>query len=95
MYPGIESEDPQVFAKHLKSLSLSQIASLIYYTWDNVWFGAKPYLEAMSTLNSIDENYGLDSGQSIVLYFLGNAAQWRGEIAKAVKKELKRRAGVK
>jgi len=33
----------------------------------------------------------LDSGKSIVSYFLANAGQWRGEVAKEVKAELKRR----
>jgi pyruvate kinase len=33
----------------------------------------------------------LDSGKSIVIYFLGNAQTWRGPIAKAVKKELNSR----
>ena len=32
-----------------------------------------------------------DSGRSIVRYFLGNAGAWRGDVAKAIKAELKRR----
>ena len=54
----------------------------------DLYFGAKPYLSAMSTLNSINDNYGMDSGRSIVAYFLANAGTWRGETAKKVKKEL-------
>jgi hypothetical protein len=54
----------------------------------DLYFGAKPYLSAMSTLNSINDNYGMDSGRSIVAYFLSNATTWRGETAKRVKKEL-------
>ena len=54
----------------------------------DLYFGAKPYLSAMSTLNSINDNYGMDSGRSIVAYFLANAGTWRGETAKEVKKEL-------
>jgi hypothetical protein len=42
----------------------------------------------MSTLDSIDDDYFLDSGRSIVAYFLGNAGTWRGEVARRVKKEL-------
>lgn len=51
-------------------------------------FAAKPYLEAMETLGSINDNYIMDSGRSIVAYFLGNASSWRGETAKRVKAEL-------
>ncbi len=69
--------------------SLSTIAAEIRKEWKNVWFGAKPYLDAMSTLDSIDDDYGLDSGKSIVLYFLANASTWRGETARRIKAELK------
>lgn len=67
---------------------LYEIAREIKKDWKNVWFGAKPYLDAMLTLDSIEDKYGLDSGHSIVAYFLGNAAQWRGETARRIKKEL-------
>lgn len=50
---------------------------------------AKPYLDAMMCLDSIDDNYYLDSAKSVVLYFLCNAGTWRGETAKRIKKELK------
>jgi hypothetical protein len=45
----------------------------------------------MFTMNSVNDNYGMDSGKSIILYFLSNANTWKGEIAKAIKAELKRR----
>ena len=57
--------------------------------YSNIYFGAKPYLEAMGALNNISEDYGLDSGSSIVAYFLANAATWRGDTARRVKSELK------
>jgi len=50
---------------------------------------AKPYVLAMMKMNQIEDNYGLDSGTSIVLYFLSNAQTWQGEKARAIKKELK------
>jgi hypothetical protein len=50
---------------------------------------ARPYLDAMHTLNSIDENYYLDSADSVIRYFLANASTYRGEKAKALKAELK------
>jgi len=69
---------------------LNVIANEIRQDWGaKVNYGAKPYLDAMSTLNSIDENYIMDSGSSIVRYFLSNARSWRGETAKRVKAELK------
>lgn len=68
--------------------SLSVIAAEVYSDWKNVNYAAKPYLEAMATLDSINDNYICDSGQSVVAYFLGNATSWRGEVAKRVKKEL-------
>jgi len=69
--------------------NLSEIAREIRIDWKKVYFGAIPYLDAMSTLNSIADNYGMDSAKSIVLYFLSNASTWRGETAKRIKAELK------
>jgi hypothetical protein len=74
---------------------LYEIAAEIRKDWKKPYFGAVPYLSAMSDLGSINENYGADSAKSIVLYFLSNASTWRGETAKRVKKELKAIAGVK
>ena len=68
---------------------LYQIAAEIRRDWKKVNYAAKPYLDAMGSLTSIKDNYFMDSGKSIVLYFLSNAASWRGEVAKRVKAELK------
>ena len=68
---------------------LHEIAREIRKDWKNVYFGAKPYLDAMATLDSVNDNYGWDSGKSIVLYFLSNSSTWRGETAKRIKAELK------
>ena len=67
---------------------LHEIATEIRKDWKKVYFGAVPYLNAMSTLNNIEDNYGMDSGKSIVVYFLSNAKTWRGETARRVKAEL-------
>jgi hypothetical protein len=69
--------------------TLATIAREIRATWPNVNYAAEPYLAAMRTLNSVTDNYGYDDGKSIVLYFLSNAATWRGEDAKRIKAELK------
>lgn len=42
-----------------------------------IYFGAAPYLSAMSGMDSLDDNYGQDSGRSVVNYFMANAAQIR------------------
>ena len=73
----------------MEQRSLGTIASEISNDWENTYFGALPYLNAMYSLDSIEDNYGLDSGKSIVAYFLANAQTWRGEVARRVKKELK------
>ena len=73
-----------------ESRSLSNIASEISRDWKKVNYEAKPYLDAMFSLDSIKDNYHQDSGKSIVAYFLSNARQWKGDTAKRVKLELKK-----
>lgn len=68
---------------------LHQIANEIRKDWQKVYFGAVPYLQAMACLDKVTDNYGMDTGKSIVLYFLANAGTWRGETAKRIKAELK------
>lgn len=75
----------------MKEKTISEIAVIVRRNWKNVNFGAVPYLHAMGGMGSIKDNYGVDSGKSIVLYFLSNASSWRGDVAKEVKKELKAR----
>jgi hypothetical protein len=68
---------------------INEIAREIDNKWKNIYFGARPYLNAMYSLKSVDDNYGHDSAESIIRYFLGNASTWRGEDAKRIKNELK------
>lgn len=68
---------------------LYTIAHEIKRDWKAVNYAAKPYLDAMTTLESPQDKYGFDSGKSIVAYFLSNAGSWRGDTAKRVKAELK------
>jgi len=72
-----------------KDTPLFEVAKIIRSDWKNVYFGAKPYLDAMSYLSSINDNYGYDDAKTIVIYFLSNASTWRGETAKEVKAHLK------
>lgn len=74
---------------------LRSLANIAWYDWSQgktgVGFAAKPYLVAMMALESVSDNYGADSGNMIVRYFLSNARSWRGPVAKAIKAELNRR----
>ena len=74
--------------------SLSTIAFAIADDWGvKTNYAARPYLQAMSRLNSIDDVYGHDSARDMVLYFLSNAQSWRGETARAIKAELRAMLG--
>lgn len=69
--------------------SLDVIAMEIREDWKKVNYAAEPYLNAMQELLCPDDSYFMDSGDSVVRYFLANATTWRGEKAKAIKLELK------
>jgi hypothetical protein len=71
------------------SRSLNVIASEIRNDWKSVNYGAKPYLDAMGCLTNVSDNFGMDTGKSIVLYFLSNASTYRTPKAKELKLELK------
>lgn len=70
---------------------LYEIASDIRQDWPPPRrnYAAVPYLSAMGSLNSIDDEYGMDSARSVVRYFLSNASTWRGDTARRIKQELK------
>jgi len=68
--------------------SLQAIANEIWADWRKVNYAAAPYLDAMATMQSVQDDYGYDSGKSVVRYFLANATTWRGETARRIKKEL-------
>ena len=76
--------------------TLRTIAIEIRLKWPKPYFGAVPYLEAMSRIDGgADTRYGAEDGKSIIIYFLSNAKTWRGEDAKRIKAELKAMAGLK
>ena len=68
---------------------LFEIASEIKKDWVKPNYAAKPYLDAMGSLTSVNDTYGWDSGKSIVIYFLCNANTYRTPKAKDLKLELK------
>lgn len=67
-----------------------KIAEEILNDWTAPHFAARPYLAAMLTINNELENYGQDSAKTVILYFLSNAATYRGSRAKELKKELQK-----
>ena len=69
---------------------LRDIAKEIKQDWKNVSVYARPYLDAMEGLSTVNENYIAEDGRTVVLYFLANAGSWRGEVARRVKQELKK-----
>lgn len=79
----------------IKDADLSGLAKLIERDLQSqgkrVPAAAKPYLEAMRTMESVTDNYGLDSGRSVVAYLLGNLRGYKGETARAIKAELNAR----
>ena len=81
--------------EQLKTASISSIAAFIVKDCHRqgklVPPAAKPYIAAMSTMTNASDNYGLDSGHSIIAYGLGNLTGWKGENARNTKKELLRR----
>lgn len=82
-------------ATPLKTFDDVALVQLIRADWTNVYFGAVPYLDALEDLaysgKGIGAAYYADAPGSVPLYFLSNAASWKGETARAVKAELKRR----
>lgn len=68
---------------------LYEIAGEVRSDWGKVSPYAVPYLNAMATLSSINDMYYADSARSVVSYFLANAGNWRGPVARRVKAELK------
>ena len=74
-----------------KKRTFAAIAAEIKATWKKPYFGAAPYIAALSAINSSDKNalYMFETAESMVRYFLTNATYWRGEDAKRIKTELK------
>ena len=71
------------------SRPINEIAKEIRKDWGSKLSPyAKPYLDAMFSLSSINDKYYMEDAKSIVLYFLSNASCWRGEVARRIKIEL-------
>lgn len=77
---------------------LYEIAMEVWKDWNGkvVCPDARPYLQAMTELRSLNDRYGTsyassDSAKMIVANFLGDVKGWKGETAKRIKAELRQR----
>ena len=69
--------------------AINTIAREVESDWqEKVNFAARPYLDAMHTLTSVNDSFYADSAHSVIAYFLANASTWRGDTARRVKAEL-------
>ncbi len=72
-------------------ISPIKIADIIYDDWwENISTEAKPYVEALFNLSDFNDSFWYDSADTIITYFLMNSTNWKWDIAKKVKKALKR-----
>lgn len=68
---------------------ISHIARDIRIDWKNVKYSAKPYLDALTQVHDVNDQFGYDDARSLIRYFLANASTYKGENAKKYKLELK------
>jgi hypothetical protein len=68
---------------------ISDYAIEISTDWKNIPRSASAYLDCMADLEHINDMYMHDSARSIILRFLCNASQWKGDTARRIKAELK------
>jgi hypothetical protein len=72
-----------------KTLTVSEIARAIARDWKTINPYASEYLNAMLSIENVEETYYADSAKSVVMYFLANAGSYRGDSARAYKALLK------
>ncbi len=75
--------------------SLTTIAYDVKRHWSPVYFGAVPYLDAMTRLDTLNDYCMNDRADTIVRYFLANAKFWCGPDAKRIKAELRSMLGAR
>ena len=71
--------------------TFAAIAREIKQLWSKPYFGAVPYLDALSQIHSTEKNapYLFETAGDLVPYLLANMGTFRGEDAKRIKAELK------
>ena len=68
---------------------LSTIARDVRKHWKRIPYSARPYVDALASIRTVQDIYINESSASVVRGFLDNAATWRGEDAKRVKAEVR------
>ena len=68
---------------------IHEIVREIRRTWAKPYFGAVPYLDALSSVSSGKDMYGVERADHLVRYLLSNMTTFRGEDARRLKAELK------
>lgn len=93
--PKTTEEVDEKTATAIKDADLSDLSSMIRRDLRSqgkkIPFGAEPYLDALSSLSDANQNYGMDSGKSMIAYALSNLTSYKGPKARAIKAELKAR----
>jgi len=80
--------DSNVLGKAMRAIY--EVAHDIQEEWGSkVYFGAKPYLGAMTHLLNKNSKFGVDTATNIVYRFLANAQTFKGPRARELKAELK------
>lgn len=70
------------------SRPIYQIADEVHRLWRPAHPTARPYLDAMRHLSTMEDRYIHDSASSVVSYFLANASSFKGDDARRIKAEL-------
>ena len=83
-------------ATDLRSATETEIVDLIRTDWRTMSASSRAYYDAMLDQNAlglswVTDAYYADGRGEIAYRFLGDATSWRGETARAVKAEMKRR----
>lgn len=78
-----------IAAEIINDISNQAMAKKVQTRWRDLVPAAAPYLEAMLTLDKVDDKYGLDEGRDIILRALTNLTSYRGEKARTLKAELR------
>jgi hypothetical protein len=69
--------------------SIKDIASDIRAHWRPVHGSAEEYVCAMEKLDKVTDRYGADTAVTVLAYFQGAAATWKGADAQRIKDEIK------
>lgn len=88
--PATPLSTPALFGEtDVNNRPIYEIAHEIKKDWgEKMYFGARPYVDAMCSLATVRDQYMHDSAASILRYFLSNASSWRGPVAKRIKTEI-------